>query len=55
VRIVAGIFAGRDLTSPNDFRVRPTAEHVRVALLDLLAADLPDGRNLADEYLRRRG
>src|SRR5919112_5373251 len=46
MRIVAGKFAGRDLTSPNDFRVRPTAEHVRVALLDLLAPDLPDARVL---------
>ena len=40
MRIVGGKFAGRDLTSPNDFRVRPTAEHVRAALLDLLASDL---------------
>jgi 16S rRNA (guanine966-N2)-methyltransferase len=46
VRIVGGKFAGRDLTSPNDFRVRPTAEHVRAALLDLLRADLPDARVL---------
>jgi 16S rRNA (guanine966-N2)-methyltransferase len=42
VRIVGGKHAGRDLTSPNDFRVRPTAEHVRAALLDLLATDLKD-------------
>lgn len=46
MRIVAGTFAGRDLTSPNDFRVRPTAEHVRAGLLDLLAADLPGARVL---------
>jgi 16S rRNA (guanine966-N2)-methyltransferase len=46
VRIVGGKFAGRDLTSPNDFRVRPTAEHVRAALLDLLAADVPGARVL---------
>jgi 16S rRNA (guanine966-N2)-methyltransferase len=46
MRIVAGKFAGRDLTSPNDFRVRPTAEHVRAELLDLLGADLPDARVL---------
>ncbi|MEP6733342.1 MAG: RsmD family RNA methyltransferase [bacterium] len=46
MRIVAGKFAGRDLTSPNDFRVRPTAEHVRAGLLDLLAADLPKARVL---------
>jgi 16S rRNA (guanine966-N2)-methyltransferase len=42
MRIVGGKHAGRDLTSPNDFRVRPTAEHVRAALLDLLALDLKD-------------
>ena len=46
VRIVGGKFAGRDLTSPNDFRVRPTAEHVRAAVLDLLAGELPDSRVL---------
>ena len=46
MRIVAGKFAGRHLTSPNDFRVRPTAEHVRAALLDALAPDLPDARVL---------
>lgn len=46
MRIVGGKLAGRDLTSPNDFRVRPTAEHVRAALLDMLRADLPDARVL---------
>ena len=46
MRIVAGTLAGRDLTSPNDFRVRPTAEHVRAALLDLLRGDLKDARVL---------
>lgn len=42
MRIVAGEFAGRHLTSPNDFRVRPTAEKVRVALLNYLRRDLAD-------------
>jgi 16S rRNA (guanine966-N2)-methyltransferase len=46
MRIVSGKFAGRDLVSPRDFRVRPTAEHVRVAMLELLAADLPAARVL---------
>ena len=46
MRIVGGKFAGRDLTSPNDFRVRPTAEQVRAALVGLLAADLPRARVL---------
>lgn len=46
MRVVGGKFAGRNLTSPADTRVRPTAEHVRAALLDLLANDLPDARVL---------
>lgn len=46
MRIVGGKFAGRNLTSPADQRVRPTAEHVRAALLDLLRDDLPDARVL---------
>ena len=46
MRIVGGRFAGRDLTSPADFRVRPTAEHVRSAVLNALQADLPDARIL---------
>ena len=46
MRIVAGKFAGRDLTSPNDFRVRPTAEHVRVGALELVSADLAGARFL---------
>ena len=46
MRIVGGKFAGRDLMSPPDARVRPTAEGVRAALLDLLDADLPDARVL---------
>jgi 16S rRNA (guanine966-N2)-methyltransferase len=46
VRIVAGKFAGRDLASPQGSRVRPTAEHVRAALLDLLAPHLANARVL---------
>ena len=46
MRIVGGKYAGRDLTSPNDFRVRPTAEHVRAGLLDLLRDDVKDARVL---------
>ena len=46
MRIVGGDFAGRDLRSPSDRRVRPTAEHVRAALLTALAADLPGARVL---------
>lgn len=46
MRIVKGKFAGRTLTSPNDFRVRPTAEHVRTGLLAMIAADLEGARVL---------
>jgi 16S rRNA (guanine966-N2)-methyltransferase len=46
MRVVGGKFAGRNLTSPADQRVRPTAEHVRAGLLDLLATDLPGARVL---------
>ena len=46
MRIVGGKLAGRDLTSPNDFRVHPTAENVRAGMLAALSADLPDARVL---------
>ena len=46
MRIVGGKLAGRDLTSPADSRVRPTAEHVRAAALDALTTDLPNARVL---------
>jgi 16S rRNA (guanine966-N2)-methyltransferase len=46
MRIIGGKFAGRDLTSPGDRRVRPTAEHVRSALLDMLHEDLPKAKIL---------
>lgn len=36
MRIVGGKYAGRDLAKLLDTRVRPTAEHVRSAMLDLL-------------------
>lgn len=46
MRIVGGRFSGRDLYSPRDSRVRPTAEHVRGALLDHLAGELAGARVL---------
>ena len=42
MRIVGGRFRGKALSSPNDFRVRPTAEHVRSALMALVEDELPD-------------
>jgi len=49
MRIVGGTFAGRDLTSPADRRVRPTAEHMRSALLELLEPDV-GGARILDLY-----
>jgi 16S rRNA (guanine966-N2)-methyltransferase len=49
MRIVGGKFAGRDLTSPNDFRVRPTAELVRAAMLDRLV-DVLTGARILDLF-----
>lgn len=46
MRIVGGKLAGRDLTSPNDFRVRPTAERVRAAMMEMLGGDLTNARLL---------
>jgi 16S rRNA (guanine966-N2)-methyltransferase len=46
MRIVGGKLRGKNLRSPADFRVRPTSELVRGALLDLLAPDLADARVL---------
>lgn len=46
MRIIAGKLAGRHLAPLPDARVRPTAEHVRGALLDMLAPQLPKARVL---------
>jgi 16S rRNA (guanine966-N2)-methyltransferase len=46
LRIVAGKHANRTLTSPSDFRVRPTAEHVRAAMLDSLRLEVQEARVL---------
>ena len=46
MRIVAGAWAGRDLHSPRDARVRPTAEAVRARWLDWLHADVQGARVL---------
>ncbi|HUM06176.1 MAG TPA: RsmD family RNA methyltransferase, partial [Terriglobales bacterium] len=54
VRIVGGTFAGRDLTSPADPRVRCTAEPVRAALLDALAAEGAGGMTIVAYALAGR-
>ena len=46
MRIVGGKWAGRHLASPPDRRVRPTAEHVRDALLTFLEPELKGARVL---------
>jgi 16S rRNA (guanine966-N2)-methyltransferase len=46
MRIIKGKFGGRDLVSPNDDRVRPTAERVRAAMLDALEPELAGARVL---------
>ncbi|HEU0055135.1 MAG TPA: RsmD family RNA methyltransferase [Longimicrobium sp.] len=46
MRIVAGKWAGRHLTSPADRRVRPTAEHVRDTWLRALESELEGARVL---------
>ena len=46
MRIVGGKYAGRDLLSPADSRVRPTAELVRAGMMEMLGKDLQDARVL---------
>ena len=46
MRIIEGKYAGRDLMSPPDARVRPTAESVRVGMLEMVAAEVKNGRIL---------
>lgn len=46
MRIVGGKWKGTNLRGPADRRVRPTAEPVRAALLDLLAPELAGARVL---------
>jgi len=48
MRIVAGVWADQPLVSPGG-RVRPTAEDVRVAIMELLARDL-HGASVADLF-----
>ena len=45
-RIVSGTWRGRRLAVPKDSRVRPTAERVREAWLQILSTDLPGARVL---------
>jgi 16S rRNA (guanine(966)-N(2))-methyltransferase RsmD len=46
VRIIAGEFKGRRLHTPRGLTTRPTADQVRIALMDTLAPRLPGARLL---------
>jgi 16S rRNA (guanine966-N2)-methyltransferase len=46
VRIVAGKWRGRRITAPADYRVRPTADRIREAWLNIMNPWLPESRVL---------
>jgi 16S rRNA (guanine(966)-N(2))-methyltransferase RsmD len=46
VRVIAGALKGRRLVTPRGATTRPTADQVRIALMDTLAPWLPDARVL---------
>jgi 16S rRNA (guanine(966)-N(2))-methyltransferase RsmD len=46
VRVLAGALKGKRLVTPRGSTTRPTADQVRLALLDTLAPHLPDARML---------
>jgi 16S rRNA (guanine(966)-N(2))-methyltransferase RsmD len=46
VKIIAGTLKGRRLVSPRGLGTRPTADQVRIALMDTLAPSLPGARFL---------
>src|SRR5207302_7290190 len=46
VRVIAGALKGRRLVTPRGTSTRPTADQIRVALMDTLTPWLPDARVL---------
>ncbi|HXL45514.1 MAG TPA: RsmD family RNA methyltransferase, partial [Candidatus Binatia bacterium] len=46
VRVIAGALKGRRLVTPRGATTRPTADQVRIALMDTLGPWLPDARVL---------
>jgi len=46
VRIIAGTLKGQQLVTPRGHRTRPTADQVRIALMDTLMPHLPGARVL---------
>ena len=46
MRVIAGVLKGRRLVTPRGATTRPTADQVRIALMDTLGPWLPDARVL---------
>jgi 16S rRNA (guanine(966)-N(2))-methyltransferase RsmD len=46
MRIIAGKFGGRKLTSPKDYQIRPTSDRVKEAIFSMLADAVMDSRVL---------
>ena len=46
MRVLAGVLKGRRLVTPRGLGTRPTADQVRIALMDALTPDLPGARLL---------
>jgi len=46
MRVIAGVLKGRRLVTPKGVTTRPTADQVRIALMDTLGPWLPDARVL---------
>ncbi len=46
MRVIAGALKGRALVTPRGHRTRPTADQVRIALMDSLMPELPGARVL---------
>ena len=46
MRVIAGALKGRRLVTPRGAATRPTADQVRIALMDTLGPSLPDARVL---------
>jgi 16S rRNA (guanine966-N2)-methyltransferase len=50
MKIIAGAFKGRRLATPRGSTTRPTADQVRIALMDILAPRLAGGARVLDVY-----
>ncbi|MEO8295334.1 MAG: 16S rRNA (guanine(966)-N(2))-methyltransferase RsmD [Gemmatimonadota bacterium] len=46
MRIISGLYKGRQLIAPKDERVRPTADRLREAWMSILQASIPQARVL---------